>query len=195
MTAETAVRVGDMVAYVGRRRSLLRELTGSVLEIGAGTGANFADYAPGIRWIGLEPNHRRRRRLAAAAIAHGHHEPILTVAAEEIPLPARSVDAVVSTIVLCSVTDQDRCLAEIARVLRPGGRFVFAEHVAAPAGTWLYRGQRLIAPFSRRFDGGCDPSRRTWTSIERAPFRAVDMRWFGTDGRLAGPFIAGYAEV
>ena len=138
---------------------------------------------------------RVSRRLAAAAVAHGHHEPVLTAAAEQIPLPARSVDAVVSTIALCSVTDQDRCLAEVARVLRPGGRFVFAEHVAAPAGTWLFRGQRLIAPFSRTFDRGCDPARRTWTSIERAPFHAVDVRWFRTGGRLAVPFIAGYAEV
>ena len=108
--------------------------------------------------------------------------------AEHIPLPDSSVDAVLATIVLCSVRDQDRALAEIVRVLRPGGRFVFFEHVAAARGTWTRRWQALTGPFSRAFDHGCDPTRETWRALERAPLHELELSWFAS-GRK--PFIGG----
>jgi ubiquinone/menaquinone biosynthesis C-methylase UbiE len=98
------------------------------------------------------------------------------------------VDAVLAATVLCSVRDQDAALAEIRRVLRPGGRFVFFEHVAAPRGTWTRLLQRATAPFSRVFDHGCDPSRETWRSLERARFRDLRLGWFARGG---WPFVAG----
>ena len=98
-----------------------------MLEIGAGTGANFGLLSGDVDWIGLEPDRGRRRELAESRAGCM----ILDARAERIPLPDSSVDGALATIVLCSVRDQDRALAEIVRVLRPGGRFVFFEHVAA----------------------------------------------------------------
>jgi SAM-dependent methyltransferase len=184
-----------MHAYQTHKRVLLGALDGIVLVIGAGNGVNFALYPTGIRWLGLEPDRRRRRRLARAAAGHGQPGTVLGAVAEQIPLADHSVAAVVSTIVLCSVRDQDRVLAEIRRVLRPGGAFVFLEHVAAPAGSWTRRAQRAWAPLSRRFDAGCDPSRETWVAIERAGFSSVDIRWFTRRPRfdIYSPHIAGRA--
>jgi ubiquinone/menaquinone biosynthesis C-methylase UbiE len=167
-----------MTAYAARKRAALGALTGTVLEIGAGAGANFGYFRRGIRWLGLEPNPRRRGELARTAARYGQHAPVLAAPAERIPLGDASVDAVAATVVLCSVADQDAVLAEVRRVLRPGGRFVFFEHVAAPAGTWARLLQRCVAPVTRRFDGGCDPGRETWRAIEAAGFREVDASWY-----------------
>jgi ubiquinone/menaquinone biosynthesis C-methylase UbiE len=186
-----------MGAYLARKRDVLGALTGTVLEIGAGTGANFGYFGPGVRWLGLEPHPGRRRQLARTAAAHGQHAPVLAAPAERIPLPGASVDAVAATVVLCSVDDQDRALAEVRRVLRPGGAFAFFEHVAAPAGTWSRRLQRLVAPVSRLLDAGCDPSRQTWHAIERAGFCDVTARWYFTEAGLSlyGRYYAGIAHV
>ena len=112
-----------MAAYARYQREVLGSLSGTVLEIGAGYGANFGYLAAGIDWIGLEPDPAARRRLATIAAAHGYHRPIIASVAERIPLPDASVDAVAGTRVLCSVADQDMVLAQVRRVLRPGGQF------------------------------------------------------------------------
>lgn len=172
-------------------------LSGTVLEIGAGTGRDFPRLAPDAEWIGLEPDRGLHARLRASAARHGHPGArILDAPAESIPLPDESVDAVVSSVVLCSVDDQDAALAEVTRVLRPGGRLVFFEHVAAPPGTWTRRLQRVWAPFSRRFDRGCDPVRDTEAAIGRADFALVELRRFLRPAGLGltVPFIAGYAR-
>ncbi|HEX3814325.1 MAG TPA: class I SAM-dependent methyltransferase [Mycobacteriales bacterium] len=186
---------GDLAAYVMHKHRLLGALRGTVLEIGAGGGANFAWYRASIDWIGLEPSRVRRRQLAATAAAHGQHAPVLAAPVETIPLPDGRVDAVVGTVVLCSVADQARALAEIRRVLRPGGQFVFFEHVAAPAGTWSRRMQSGWAPISRRFDAGCDPTRETGKAIADAGFAAVRARRYSRRPAIGvyNPFIGGSA--
>jgi ubiquinone/menaquinone biosynthesis C-methylase UbiE len=187
----------DVGAYNVRKATLLGSLSGDVLEIGAGTGANFGHFRRDVRWTGLEPNRRARATLRAAARAHGHDTEVLAAPAERIPLPDASVSAVVATVVLCSVSDQDATLAEVIRVLRPGGRFVFFEHVAAPRGTWPCRLQRLSAPFSRMLDRGCNPGRDTARAIERAGFAQITvdrysgLRWLG----VPIPLIAGTGTV
>jgi SAM-dependent methyltransferase len=177
------------------KRQILGTLRGTVLEIGAGRGRNLPEFDRGIHWIGLEPNLRRHRRLARTATAYGHHGTILGAVAERIQLADASVAAVVSTVVLCSVDDQERVLAEVRRVLRPGGTFVFVEHVAADPGTWSRRLQEAFAPCTRRIDAGCDPARETWRAIEDAGFRDLDLRWFTSRSRIFvyGRFIAGRA--
>lgn len=185
--------MAGMAAYAARKRELLGGLTGSVLEIGAGKGANFGNLRRDVRWIGLEPNRRRRRRLAVTAAAHGHSGEILDAPAERIPLPDAAVDAVVSTVTLCSVADQAGTLAEILRVVRPGGAFVFFEHVAAPVGTAARLLQRCWAPFSRRFDAGCDPTRETWRAIQAAGFADVRLRWYRGFEPVYTPYIGGVA--
>jgi SAM-dependent methyltransferase len=185
--AETPVRGGtgvqagyraDMTAYARYTREALGSLSGTVLEIGAGYGANFGYLGVGVDWIGLEPDPAARRRLATLAAAHGYHRPVMASVAERIPLPDASVDAVAGTRVLCSVADQAMVLAQVRRVLRPGGQFVFFEHVAAPRGTVSRGLQRCCAPLSRRLAAGCDPARETWRAIAAAGFRDVQFRWF-----------------
>jgi SAM-dependent methyltransferase len=178
-----------------RKRELLGTLRGTVLEIGAGRGRNLPEFNRGIHWIGLEPDRRRQQRLARTAAAHGHSGTVVSAVAEWIPLADASVAAVVSTVVLCSVDDQERVLAEVRRVLRPGGSFVFVEHVAADPGTWSRRLQEAFATCTRRIDAGCDPSRETWRTIEDAGFRDLDLRWITSRSRifLYGRYIAGRA--
>jgi SAM-dependent methyltransferase len=189
--------VADMAAYAARKRAALGALTGTVLEIGAGAGANFGYFRPGIHWLGLEPHPRRGAELARTAARYGHRAPVLPAPAERIPLDDASVDAVAATVVLCSVFDQDAVLAEVRRVLRPGGRFAFFEHVAAPAGTWSRLLQRCVAPVTRRFDGGCDPGRQTWQAIEAAGFEEVDAGWYTSrpGAGLYHRYFAGVAYV
>jgi ubiquinone/menaquinone biosynthesis C-methylase UbiE len=171
---------GDMTAYLDLKRELVGALRGRVLEIGAGSGANFGLLGRDVTWTGLEPRRRRRRGL--------EERPVIDGVAEDIPLPDGSVDAVLATTVLCSVRSQEQALAEVVRVLRPGGRFVFFEHVAAPDGTWQRRWQSLIAPCSRFADAGCDPSRETWRAVQRAGFGSLRLEWFA---RGSWPFIGG----
>jgi SAM-dependent methyltransferase len=177
--------------------SLIGALRGTVLEIGAGRGRNLPKYHARVRWIGLEPDASRRARLERAAAAHGRHEPVLASGAEQIPLPDNSVDAVVATVVLCSVRDAGAILAEVRRVLRPGGVFVFVEHVSAARRTRMWLWQRIAAPVQRLMLHGCDPSRESWRDIEAAGFARLEMRWYtsrlwwDTDGR----YIAGRATA
>ena len=194
MRTQLTLATGDMSAYLARRRALLGGLTGTVLEIGAGAGASFADFRSGIKWLGPEPDPGRGRKLAANAAWYGHRAPVITAPAERIPLGEASVDAVAATAVLCSVADQDQVLAAARRVPRPGGAFVFIEHVLAPAGTWSYRLQRCWAPLSRHFDG-CDPGRPTWRAIEAAGFREVLARWYTRERSLYNPVLGGIAYV
>ena len=173
-----AGELGDWAAYRARMDQLLSGLTGSVLEIGAGRGANFARLPAGVAWTGLEPDPKSCAALARAAAGNGRPSRVLRGVAERIPLADDSVDAVVETVVLCSVGDQNRVVQEIRRVLKPGGAFVFVEHVAAPPGTWTRAAQRAYAPMSRKLVGGCDPALETWRAIEGAGFARVDYTWF-----------------
>jgi SAM-dependent methyltransferase len=179
--------------YQPLKRTLIATLTGQVLEIGAGKGANLPLLPPGITWTGLEPHPRSRRALTQAIAASRPTAKVLAGRAEEIPLPSASVDAVLSTAVLCSVDNLTAVLAEIHRVLRPGGRFVFLEHVAAPPGSGLRRLQRMVAPITRVVDRGCDPSRDIAPAIEAA-FPSVDLTHYTAPGLLKIPFIAGTAH-
>jgi ubiquinone/menaquinone biosynthesis C-methylase UbiE len=170
--------------------ALLGSLHGTVLELGPGIGGSLRHYAPEVEWIGVEPDARHRRAVRAEAGRIGRSARVLAGRAERLDLPGASVDAVVGSFVLCSVDDQAAALAELVRVLRPGGRYVFAEHVAAPRGTWLRRAQHVCAAFGR-----CRPDRDTQAAIERAGLDIVELRFFTRPGPLgtAVPHIAGAA--
>ncbi len=103
------------------------------------------------------------------------------------------MDAVISTHVLCSVHDLDGALEEIRRVLKPGGKFVFLEHVAAPPHTGLRRVQNSVRPLWHLIGDGCYPNRETWRAIESAGFRDVQIEHYRADILVASPHIAGYA--
>jgi SAM-dependent methyltransferase len=176
-----------------RKRALFDGLAGTVLEIGPGTGANFAYYPPDIRWIGIEPNPFMHPYLLAAAARAGLSIDIHDGTADRIDLEDESADTVVSTLVLCSVPDVSGALREIQRVLRPGGRFLFIEHVAALPGTWLRRTQRMLRPLVRTLADGCHLDRDTSLAIERHGFAGVAYQRFRLPIPLVSPHIIGVA--
>lgn len=183
--------------YGERRSALLADLRGAVVEIGPGSGVNLSYLAPDVRWIGVEPNPFMHRYLRMKARRHGPSTCLVIGSAEALPLADRSADAVIGTLVLCSVADVAATLREVRRVLRPGGRFVFLEHVAAPAGSGLRRAQQLIRPLWRALADGCEPDRETWVALERAGFARVSYERFRVAVPLpiVAPHIAGVAVV
>jgi SAM-dependent methyltransferase len=157
-----------------RRGRLLAGLRGDVLEIGAGTGSNFAHYPPEAHVIALEPDPfmaaRARRKLAAGA--HPNIE-VREEPAELLPFADASFDAVVATLVLCTVGDVTRSLAEIRRVLRPGGELRFFEHVRADG--MLGRVQDLMQPAWGWCSAGCHANRRTEDALRAAGFEVAPV--------------------
>jgi ubiquinone/menaquinone biosynthesis C-methylase UbiE len=157
-------------------RELLGRVRGRVLAIGAGEGENFGAWHPDVSWTGLEPDATRRAELATRAREWRHEAAPLDAVAEAIPLPDGSVEAVVGTYVLCSVTDLAAALAEVRRVLVPGGRVVFIDHVIAPTGTLKRAVQRIATPISRRVCHGCHWDRDPETALAAAGFVADEVR-------------------
>jgi ubiquinone/menaquinone biosynthesis C-methylase UbiE len=174
---------------------LLGALEGEVVEIGPGPGVNLEYYRSSVRWTGIEPNNFLHERIRQRASGLGIPARLSDAPAEHLDLPDRSVDAVVGTLVLCSVGDAARALAEVLRVLKPGGRYVFIEHVAAPVGSRTRRVQETWTPILRRLPGGCSPNRETRDAIGRAGFGAVSGERFElpTSFGIALPHIAGIA--
>jgi SAM-dependent methyltransferase len=175
------------------KRALLGRLRGDVVEIGPGAGANMPYFDPGVRWVGVEPNPYMDRYLERAAAQAGLPIEIRRGVAERLPLADRSVDAVVATHVLCSVEDPAAALAEARRVLRPGGRLVFLEHVGAPPDTPTRRLQALVRPLWALCADGCRPDRDTERLIRAAGFAEVRVERFGLELPIVGPHIAGVA--
>jgi ubiquinone/menaquinone biosynthesis C-methylase UbiE len=176
------------------KSELFAELAGTVLEIGPGAGANLRHVAAKeVRWIGVEPNLYMNRHLAEEARRVGLRIDVLCGTAEELPVKAGSIDYAISTLVLCSVTDQRRALSELVRVLKPGGKLVFIEHVAAPPGTLLRRIQSFVKPLWRRMGDGCNPDRDTRASIERSGLAVSQFVAFEAPLPIVRPHIAGYA--
>ena len=180
-----------------RKRTLFAELAGNVLEIGPGTGANLAYVPRDCHWIGIEPNPYMHGDLVVKAKLASVDAEFRVSTAETIELGNESVDAVICTLVLCSVADPSQVLGEIMRVLKPGGRLYFIEHVAAPRKTWLRFSQRVVRPVWRFCADGCYPDRETGVAIENAGFKSVDMQSFPVPGdcipRFAAPHIMGIA--
>jgi ubiquinone/menaquinone biosynthesis C-methylase UbiE len=165
------------------RAEALDGLTGEVVEIGFGSGANLPFYPATVRsLVAVEPS-PVARRLAGARIAAWHAEAgardaqlrLVPVRAEELALESASADAVVSTFTLCSVSDPARALAEIRRVLRPGGRFVFVEHGLSPEGR-VARWQHRLTPLHRRVAGGCHLDRPVESLVAGARLDLVELR-------------------
>jgi ubiquinone/menaquinone biosynthesis C-methylase UbiE len=155
------------------RRDLLAGASGDVLELGAGTGLNREHVPPGVgRLVLTEPDEHMARRLAGR-IRPG--DELVQAGAEALPLEDASIDTVVATLVLCTVRDPDRALAEVARVLRPGGRLLFLEHVRAEDPGLARWQDRLERPWGL-FAGGCRPNRDTQAAIERSPLELVEVR-------------------
>jgi ubiquinone/menaquinone biosynthesis C-methylase UbiE len=161
--------------YGKLKANMFTELKGTILEIGPGAGANFAFYPAGIHVIGVEPNPFMRPYLEKEAAGNGLDLTIVEGYAEDLQVPGASVDHVVCTLVLCSVFDPTAVLAEVHRVLKPGGKFFFIEHVAAAPGSWTRSIQERLTPAWRVVGDGCCPNRETWSTVESAGFRKVQL--------------------
>ncbi len=155
------------------RRELLAEARGRTLEIGAGSGFNLPHYTDAVTELVLsEPSpHMRehlRERLETDPPPVGSWE-LADADAENLSFEDQSFDTVTGGFIMCSIPDPEVALAEIARVLKPGGRYIFLEHVHAGEGTMLGRFQDLIEVPHRYIAAGCHPNRRTWELIENSP--------------------------
>src|SRR5215210_1130007 len=148
-----------------RRRALLGSLTGRVVEIGAGTGANVDAYGPGVDELVLcEPEEPMARRLERRLAASGRAGRVVRAGADALPLGDGEADAVVSTLVLCTVPDPARALGEARRVLAPGGALVVIEHVRSPDPR-LARWQDRFTPIQKVIGHGCHPNRDTLAAV------------------------------
>jgi SAM-dependent methyltransferase len=162
------------------REELLAGLHGRVVEVGAGSGANFAHYPPAVtEVVAVEPEPYLRREAAAAASRVRVRVTVVDGIADALPLAEASVDAAVACLVLCSVPDQGHALAELHRVLRPGGELRYYEHVRARTprmARWQRAADRTFWPHAF---GGCHTARDTVGAIAAAGFvreRHRDLR-------------------
>jgi SAM-dependent methyltransferase len=143
------------------KAEVLADVPSRVVEIGPGRGANFHHYPAGTTVIAFEPNTYFHDPLVEAATEHGLDLELHVGDLRDAALPDASVDAVVATLVLCSVDDPPAMIAEIERILTTGGRFCFVEHVAAEPGTKMERFQRAIRRPCGWIGDGCDPHAQT----------------------------------
>ncbi|MFB9236572.1 class I SAM-dependent methyltransferase [Plantactinospora siamensis] len=162
------------------RHRLLAGLAGRVLEVGAGSGSNFPHYPPTVTGVlAVEPEPRLRAAAARAAPAAPVPVTVVDGVADALPAADGEYDAVVFSLVLCSVPDQTAALAEGRRALRPGGQVRFLEHVRAERPGGLRRVQRAVdATVWPLFCGGCHTSRDTIGAIEAAGFEVTALDRF-----------------
>ena len=177
-----------------RKRSLFGGLSGEVVEIGPGSGVNLAYLPREVRWTGVEPNPFFHPYLQKEADRLDRPVQLKIGLAEDLGLKDGSVDAVVGTLVLCSVDRVEAVLEEVLRVLKPGGRFYFLEHVAAPEGSWLGWLQRAVRPVWCRVLDGCHPDRDTLARISQAGFSPMQWEAFQAPLPVVSPHICGFGE-
>ena len=152
------------------RETLLASAGGDVLEIGGGTGANLPFYGEAVSTLTItEPEKPMIRRLQRRMTAEHPEATFLRAPAEDLPFQDASFDVAVSTLVLCTVDDQPRALRELHRVLRPGGKLLFIEHVRSDD-PGLARRQDRMQPLNVRFAHGCHCNRATLATIRANGF-------------------------
>lgn len=180
----------------GHRKALVDRVSGSVLEIGGGTGANLAFYGDGIEQLVVtEPEEPMARRLERKLAGYSLPARVVRAPAEALPFEEQSFDFVVSTLVLCTVDDPARALGEIGRVLRPNGQLVFLEHIRSDD-PGVARWQDRLHPAWVRIGHGCHCNRPTLENIERAGFSIAELEHdrLRKAPPIVRPLIAGVAS-
>jgi ubiquinone/menaquinone biosynthesis C-methylase UbiE len=178
------------------RQQLIAQAAGDVLEVGGGTGANLPYYGTDMQSLTItEPEAPMLRRLERKAKELAPQAMVLRAPAEDLPFEDNSFDIVVSTLVLCGVSDQPRALRQLRRVLRPGGQLLFIEHVRSDDAK-LARHQDRMNPINR-FVVHCDCNRPTLTSIQQAGFTVtrLDRQTMPKAPSFVSPLIVGVATA
>ncbi|MGH2714027.1 MAG: methyltransferase domain-containing protein [Thermoleophilaceae bacterium] len=181
----------DRRGATDHRRRLLDGLSGRVVELGAGNGLNFAHYPTTVtEVVAIEPEPNLRAAAEAAAQRAAITVTVRAGTADHLPLEDGEVDAALASLVLCSVPDQASALAELHRVLRPGGELRFYEHVIArcqPKRTILQLADR--SGLWPAIAGGCHPARDTGAAIEAAGFTIERSERFGFSASAVEPSV------
>ena len=184
---------GRVVPFRRRTAGLAR---GDVLEVGGGTGANLPFYPPEATVTFIEPDPYMARRLRGHILSQRRQASIVQQVGESLPFADASFDTVVTTLVLCMVHDADAVVREVRRVLKPGGVFLFYEHVISPRprGQWW---QNKLNPVWKCLTTGCNLDRDLTGSIEQAGFATVEVEHFDLSVGLpiTIPNIVGAAKV
>jgi ubiquinone/menaquinone biosynthesis C-methylase UbiE len=168
------------------RQKLLADASGRVLEVGSGTGANLPYYGPGVESLTVtEPEPAMLRRLEQRVREQAPKAKVVRAPAEQLPFEDDTFDVAVSTLVLCGVDDQARALGELRRVLRPGGRLIFVEHVRSDK-PGLARWQDRLNGLNK-FVACCDCNRRTLDSIKAEGFEVTKVDH--TELKKVPPFV------
>ncbi|XP_019647515.1 PREDICTED: methyltransferase-like protein 7A [Branchiostoma belcheri] len=170
----------------------------TVLEIGVGAGANFKFYPAGTSVIAVDPNPEFDKYLMKNAEEFGEvklQDFVIAAGEEMAGVPDCSVDVAVCTLVMCSVADQVKVLAEIKRVLKPGGKFYYMEHVRAAPDTWAYSIQNWVDVVWPYLSDGCTVRSELWKHLDTAGFSQVDYQKFDAPIRMAliAPHLMGTA--
>jgi SAM-dependent methyltransferase len=173
---------------------LLAPARGRVLEIGVGTGLSFPHYPEIDELVAVEPSEPMLRRARERAAELGRQVTFLEAPAEQLPFEDESFDTVVTMAVLCTVDEPEPALREIRRVLRPGGQFLFLEHVRSSDPKRARWQDRLERPWGW-IAGGCHPNRPTLATIEAAGFEVTELEQGELPGqpRLVRSYVLGVA--
>ena len=176
------------------RDETLAPARGRVIEVGCGHGENFMRYPAQVTdVVAVEPEPYLRAKAQQAAGAAPVPVRVVDGVAEALPAGDGEFDTAVASLVLCSVPDQQVALAELRRVLKPGGTLLFYEHVIAEDPK-LRRTQRRLAPIWRRLGGGCNLDRDTVAAVQAAGFEVEHLRRFDIPrGGPVAPHVIGVA--
>jgi ubiquinone/menaquinone biosynthesis C-methylase UbiE len=192
---DTLLKSAEHRELAPRRAQLLAGLRGTVVDVGSGTGANLSHFRHAERVVLVEPDRFMRARLSTRLGESSVPVTVSDADAEHLPLADAEADAVVFTLVLCSVPDQRLALLEARRVLKPGGTLAVLEHVRRPgrAGRWQ---DRLDGLWGRCVAPGCHLNRNTVEAIAEAGFDFTEISRFEAPAlALATPIIAGTAVL
>ena len=195
---DASMRKMEAASLAAWRSELLSDVGGDVIEIGSGTGANLDYYSDEVTSLTLTEPDTHMWRLLRQRVDAGNHDanPILAPA-EALPFEDGRFDAAVITLVLCSVDDPRRVLREVRRVLKPGGRIYFIEHVLAKHEPRLIKWQKLLQPVWLCACGNCHLTRDTETTIADAGFQIerLSARMAGGCPTVVAPCITGVARA
>jgi ubiquinone/menaquinone biosynthesis C-methylase UbiE len=196
LTYDRQMAKTEQAGLAGFRAQLLAGAAGRVLEIGGGTGANLPYYGPAVEELTItEPEPPMLRRLAGKASEQAPAAHVLRAPAEDLPFEDGTFDVAVSTLVLCGVDDQPRALRELRRVLRPGGQFLFLEHLRSDDPRLARLQDRMN--WLNRLVVCCDCNRPTLSCMQEAGFTVTHLehRTLPRAPKFVGPAIIGSATA